>query len=184
MGTTLGKITTHRGDKGTTTLGDGTRLDKDSPRIEAVGSIDELNSWIGLMLAETLPETVRSCLTAIQHDLFDLGMGLSHPGKQGISEDQLVRLDMQVETFNRTIPRLNEFILPGGSRAASVGDVARGVCRKTERRVVSLSELDLVPELAIPYINRLSDMLFVLSRLLNKASGQPDVLWKPPSDRG
>ena len=183
MGHRLSKITTRTGDKGTTGLADGSRVDKDSPRIEIIGTIDELNSLIGLILTETMPEEVCSCLIAIQHDLFDLGGGFSIPGKEGISDKQLARLDTQVEAFNENLPRLKEFILPGGSRAASLGHVARCVCRRAERRVTSLVDMDVVPELAIPYLNRLSDLLFVLSRVLNKENGQPDVLWQPGLNR-
>jgi len=183
MGHRLTKITTRTGDKGTTGLADGTRVDKNNPRIEAIGTIDELNSWIGLLLAETLPENVRSSLIAIQHDLFDLGSGFSVPGKPGISDKQLARLDAQVDAFNKDLPRLKEFILPGGSRAASLSHIARCVCRRTERRIVALAANDTVPELAIPYVNRLSDLLFVLSRVLNKENGQPDVLWQPGLNR-
>lgn len=180
MGHRLSKITTRTGDKGTTGLGDGTRVEKDSPRIEAIGAIDELNSWIGFLLAETLPDNVRSCLTVIQHNLFDLGGGLSIPGREGISEQQLAIIDNQVEDFNRNLPSLKEFILPGGSRAASISHIARCVCRRAERRIVTLASIDeTVPKLVIPYINRLSDLLFILSRVLNKENGCPDVLWQP-----
>ena len=183
MGHRLSKITTRTGDTGTTGLADGTRVGKSSPRMHVIGTIDELNSFIGLILTEAISDEVRTSLIAIQHDLFDLGGGFSVPGHEGISDRQLARLDAQVEAFNAGLSRLKEFILPGGSRAASLGHVASCVCRRAERLVASLVDVEVVPKLAIPYLNRLSDLLFVLSRVLNKEVGQPDVLWQPGLNR-
>ena len=178
MGHRLSKIVTRTGDAGTTGLGDGTRVAKDSARIDAIGAVDELNSTLGVLLAEPLPEPVKACLIEVQHDLFDLGGELSIPGYQAVNEAQALRLEDAVERFNADLPPLKEFILPGGSRAASLAHVARTVCRRAERALVHLGATAEVREPTRKYLNRLSDLLFVLARVLNRAAGGTDVLWR------
>jgi len=178
MGNRLSKITTRTGDDGTTGLGDGSRTRKDSPRIIAIGEVDELNSTLGLLLTEPMPETIRSALLDIQHDLFDLGGELCIPGFENLDEARLVRLDELLEVHNSTLPRLQEFILPGGSRPAAIAHIARTVCRRAERAVVALGQAEAVRPLCRHYLNRLSDLLFVLARVLNRAAGGQDVLWE------
>ncbi|HEY3177373.1 MAG TPA: cob(I)yrinic acid a,c-diamide adenosyltransferase [Casimicrobiaceae bacterium] len=178
MGHRLSKIVTRTGDAGTTGLGDGTRVAKDSPRIDAIGAIDELNSTIGLLLAETLPDSIAPCLIDVQHDLFDLGGELSIPGYVAVTDDHVERLEHAVEGFNADLGPLKDFVLPGGSRAAALAHVARTVCRRAERAVVTLAATEAVGMPARKYLNRLSDLLFVLSRTLNRAAGRPDVLWQ------
>lgn len=186
MANRLTRIYTRTGDAGETGLADGSRLSKDAPRIEALGAIDELNSSIGVLLAEPLPDDLRACLTDVQNDLFDLGGELSVPGHPILAEAHVTRLETALDGFNAALPALKDFILPGGARAAALAHVARTVCRRAERRVVSLAKAQAVPELAIPYLNRLSDLLFVASRVLNRfgpaASGN-DVLWQPGKNR-
>lgn len=179
MGKRLTKIYTRTGDDGTTGLGDGTRSAKESFRIEALGSVDELNSCIGVLLAESLEEGVRLKLKNIQHDLFDLGGDLSILGRVSMSKAQITRLEKELDEYNDTLAGLKEFILPGGSRAAALCHVARVVCRRAERRVVQLSRTNTVAPLHIQYLNRLSDFLFVLCRVLNRQQGVEDVLWQP-----
>ena len=178
MGHRLSKIVTRTGDAGTTGLGDGTRVAKDSARIDAIGAVDELNSTLGLLLTEPLPDEVKACLTEVQHDLFDCGGELSIPGYEAVSEAQALRLEEAVERFNAALPPLKEFILPGGSRAASLAHVARTVCRRAERALVHLGGSAEVREPLRQYLNRLSDLLFVLARVLNRAAGGADVLWR------
>jgi cob(I)alamin adenosyltransferase len=177
MGHRLTRIFTRTGDSGTTGLGDGSRVSKDNPRVEAIGAVDELNSQIGVLLAEPLGAPVAGHLTQIQHDLFDLGGELSIPGHHAITEAHVSRLESIIEEFNSTLPPLKEFILPGGCRAAALCHVARTVCRRAERRVVSLSVAEQIAPLAQRYLNRLSDLLFVLCRVLNRAAGREDVYW-------
>ena len=179
MGKRLTKIATRTGDDGTTGLGDGSRVDKASARIEALGDIDELNSQIGLLLAETLPETVRGELLAVQHDLFDLGGETCIPGHLIITAEHVARLDQRIDEFNASLPALKEFILPGGGRAGAQCNVARAVCRRAERSLVALGRVESVSELSIQYLNRLSDMLFLAARTLNAASGTAEPMWKP-----
>jgi len=174
----LSKITTRTGDDGSTGLGDGSRTGKESMRIEVLGEIDELNSMIGLLLSEPLPEPVASALMHIQHDLFDLGGELCIPGSRLMDEPRLTRLEHLTREFNHALPPLKEFILPGGSRNAALAHVARTVCRRAERRLVALKRQETVSEDALRYLNRLSDLLFVTARLLNKTAGQPDILWQ------
>ena len=176
MGHRLTKIYTRTGDNGSTSLGDGTRVGKDNLRIAVIGEIDELNSCIGVLLAENLPTEVKACLTDIQHDLFDLGGELCLPGHVGIVQGQVERLEKTLDTFNDDLSPLKEFILPGGSRAASLAHLARTVCRRAERSLVKLSNSDNVSEASRNYINRLSDLLFVLGRVLNREHG--DILWQ------
>jgi cob(I)alamin adenosyltransferase len=178
MGNRLTRIATRTGDDGTTGLGDGSRTDKDAPRIHALGDVDELNSVLGVLACEDLPDDIRAVLSAIQHDLFDLGGELSIPGYTLITESQVAALDASLATYNAQLPRLAEFILPGGSRAASVAHVARTVARRAERSVVALGRLEPVRVEARHYLNRLSDLLFVLARVLNRHAGGTDVQWK------
>ena len=178
MGNRLSKIVTRTGDDGTTGLGDGSRVAKDSPRIEAIGAVDELNSSLGVLLAEPLPDDVAALLTGIQHDLFDLGGELSVPGYAAVSDAHVARLEEAVTRFNADLPPLKEFILPGGSRAASLAHVSRTVCRRAERAVVRLAAVEAVNEPVRKYLNRLSDLMFVLARILNRWASRGDVLWK------
>jgi len=178
MGHRLSKIVTRTGDAGTTGLGDGTRVGKDSKRIDAIGEIDELNSTLGLLLTEALPDEVAACLTSIQHDLFDLGGELSIPGHSAVTEEHVARLEDAVERFNADLRPLKEFILPGGTRAAAIAHVARTVCRRAERSLVGMAASEPVNDAARRYVNRLSDLLFVLARTLNRAGGRDDVLWQ------
>jgi len=178
MGNRLSKIATRTGDDGTTGLGDGSRTSKDSLRIHALGDIDELNSQLGLLLCEDLPATLREELLSVQHDLFDLGGELCIPGYQMITETQVARLDQLLEKYNGELPPLKEFILPGGSRAAAQMHVCRTVCRRAERYVVSLAKSEAVNPYPRQYLNRLSDLCFVLSRVLNRYAGGSDVLWQ------
>jgi cob(I)alamin adenosyltransferase len=178
MGHRLTQIATRTGDDGTTGLGDGSRTPKDSLRIAAMGDVDELNSTIGLLLTEALPEDVHRALLDIQHDLFDLGGELCIPGFENVSQAQVVKLDALLAHHNATLPRLQEFILPGGSRAAAIAHVARTVCRRAERAVVALGRTEAVRPLCRQYLNRLSDLLFVLARVLNRHAGGTDVLWE------
>jgi len=179
LGHRLSKITTRTGDDGTTGLGDGSRLNKDHIRIEAIGAVDELNSVLGLLTTEPLPDSLREMLTRIQHDLFDLGGELSAPDRRVMDEAAVLRLDQEAETLNRKLPPLKEFILPGGTRAAAIGHLARTVCRRAERRLISLKQCAGVNPNSIRYLNRLSDLLFIMAREFNRLAGQPDTLWQP-----
>jgi cob(I)alamin adenosyltransferase len=185
MGHRLSKITTRTGDQGETGLGDGSRVAKDSARIAALGDVDELNSSIGLLLAESLPEHVRETLVAVQHDLFDLGGEIAVPGHTSLTQRQTTRLEDTLEDWNRDLPPLKEFILPGGARAAALAHLARTVCRRAERSLVTLAKTkgEIVSESTRIYLNRLSDLLFVLGRVLNRAAGGSDVLWEPGKHR-
>jgi cob(I)alamin adenosyltransferase len=181
MGHRLTKIYTRTGDSGETGLGDGTRVPKDSQRVHALGEVDELNSAIGVLLAEELPADVRAALGSIQHDLFDLGGEVCIPGHASMNESQVARLEALLDGYNRDLPPLKEFILPGGTRAASLAHLARTVCRRAERALVSLSRAEPVGTAARKYLNRLSDLLFVLGRVLNRCGGGSDVLWQRAS---
>lgn len=174
----LSKIATRTGDAGETGLGDGTRTPKDSPRVQALGDIDELNSALGLLLAEEVPDAMRAALEQVQQDLFDLGGEASIPGHRILGEAQVARLDTLLEDWNRDLPPLKEFVLPGGSRAAAAAHLARTVCRRAERSLVALGRRETVGEQARRYLNRLSDLLFVAARLLNRYAGRPDVMWR------
>ncbi|HQR12535.1 MAG TPA: cob(I)yrinic acid a,c-diamide adenosyltransferase [Casimicrobiaceae bacterium] len=178
MGHRLSKIVTRTGDAGETGLGDGSRVAKDSPRIDAIGTVDELNSVLGVLLAESLPGTIATCLTDVQHDLFDLGGELSIPGYSAVTDAHVTRVEAAVEMFNADLAPLKEFILPGGTRAAALAHVARTVCRRAERTTLRLAAAEAVSEPSRIYLNRLSDLLFVLARAINRAAGQPDVLWQ------
>jgi cob(I)alamin adenosyltransferase len=179
MGHRLSKIYIRTGDQGTTGLGDGSRVAKDHARVEAFGTVDELNSVIGLLLAESLPADIRSALTDIQHDLFDLGGELCIPGRTSLTEAQVTGLETTLDRLNDDLAPLKEFILPGGTRAAALCHLARTVCRRAERRTITLSTSEHVPAASLKYLNRLSDLLFVMARALNRHAGQPDVLWQP-----
>ena len=178
MGNRLSKIYTRTGDEGTTGLGDGSRVPKDAPRVEAYGTVDEANSAIGLILAgDKVPEAVRRCLTEVQHDLFELGGELCIPGHSAITQDFIDRLEQDLDGFNADLPRLQEFILPGGGPAAAACHLARTIVRRAERRVYTLSaEEDVRPEV-IRYLNRLSDLLFVVARVVARAENGTEVLW-------
>ena len=178
MGNRLSKIVTRTADAGTTGLGDGTRVAKDAARIDAIGAVDELNSTIGVLLAEPLPDAVSACLLAVQHDLFDLGGELSIPGYTSMTDAHVARLEADVERFNADLAPLKEFILPGGSRAAALAHVARTVCRRAERTLIAAAAGEAITQVSRVYLNRLSDLLFVLARTLNRAAGRNDVLWQ------
>ena len=178
MGHRLTKIATRTGDAGETGLGDGSRVAKDSARIQALGDIDELNSALGAVLAEDLPDALRSALEQVQHDLFDLGGEASIPGHTMVTEAHVARLDACLEAWNAQLPALKEFILPGGSRAAACAHLARSVCRRAERSLVALARRETVGERARQYLNRLSDLLFVAGRMLNRHAGRGDVQWR------
>jgi cob(I)alamin adenosyltransferase len=177
VGNRLSKIYTRTGDDGTTGLGDGSRVAKDSARVAAYGTVDEANSTLGLLLAGELPDDIRELLTAIQHQLFDLGGELCIPGHAAIQDADIARLEQHLDHYNADLPALKDFILPGGGEAAARCHVARTVVRRAEREVVTLARHDAVRAQAIRYLNRLSDLLFVLSRVLARASGHGEVLW-------
>lgn len=178
MGHRLSKITTRTGDAGETGLGDGTRVPKDSARVAALGDVDELNSAIGLVLSEDIPPQMRAVLEEVQHDLFDLGGELSIPGHSLLKEQRVASLEKALEQWNSALPALKEFILPGGSRAAAAAHLARTVCRRAERTVVALGRHEPVGAPVRLYLNRLSDLLFVAARALNRAAGRTDVQWQ------
>ncbi len=178
MGNRLSKIYTRTGDDGTTGLGDGSRINKTDARVEAMGAVDELNSAVGVLLCEPLDDDLRLLLTTVQHHLFDLGGELSIPGYQAITEAHVTGLENALDRHNDTLEPLKEFILPGGSRAASLAHVCRTVCRRAERRVVMLAASETVSPHPQHYLNRLSDLLFVLCRILNKRAGVTDVHWQ------
>ena len=178
MGKRLTKIYTRTGDDGTTGLGDGGRVDKDDPRIEAIGAVDELNSAIGLLLSDDVPKDIRTTLTDIQHRLFDIGGELSLPGHNTLQPKRVEELEQALDALNSELPALQEFILPGGSRAAASCHLARAICRRAERRVYRLARTAGVNPATLKYLNRLSDLLFVMARSLNKQAGHPDVFWQ------
>ncbi|HWH82258.1 MAG TPA: cob(I)yrinic acid a,c-diamide adenosyltransferase [Burkholderiaceae bacterium] len=177
----LTQIATRTGDDGTTGLGDGTRVSKSHLRVQAMGDVDELNSQLGVLLAEPLPEAVRALLVQIQHDLFDLGGELSIPGYTLLKDEAVLALDQALVEHNAVLPRLKEFILPAGTRSAALAHVGRTIARRAERAVVALGATEAVREPPRHYLNRLSDLLFVLARVLNRANldglGGDDVYW-------
>ena len=183
MGNRLTKIYTRTGDAGTTGLADGSRVPKDAPRIEAIGAVDELNSALGVLLAETLPGPARACLDDVQHDLFDLGGELSVPGHAIMSKAHVDRLERELDRLNAGLPALKDFVLPAGTRAAALAHAARAICRRAERRLVTLSRKQKTAPALTMYLNRLSDLLFVLARELNRAAGHADVLWQQGKNR-
>jgi cob(I)alamin adenosyltransferase len=178
MGNRLSKIATRTGDGGETGLGDGTRVGKHSARIQALGDIDELNSSIGVLLAEKMPAGLREALLRIQHGLFDLGGEVCIPGHTMITQAHVAYVDGLLQTINKRLPPLREFILPGGTRAAALAHLARAICRRAERSLVALGRNEPVHAHARQYLNRLSDLLFVLGRALNRAGKGGDVLWQ------
>ena len=178
MGNRLSKIYTRTGDAGTTGLGDGKRVSKNSLRIHALGEVDEVNAVVGLLLTEELPEDVRGLLTNVQHDLFDLGGEVCIPGMSMITDKQVSHLEAELDRFNEDLEPLKDFILPGGTRAAAITHHARTVCRRAERSLVALALEEAVNDGPRQYLNRLSDLLFVLGRVLNRAGGRGDVLWQ------
>jgi cob(I)alamin adenosyltransferase len=174
----LSKITTRTGDQGTTGLADGTRLVKSHARVAALGSVDELNSQLGVLLAEQLPADMGEVLLQVQNDLFDLGGSLALPAQDLFPQDRIAWLDGRIAHYNADLPPLREFILPGGSRAGALCHVARTVARRAERDIAVLAQGDAVPQHALPYLNRLSDLLFVLSRCINRAQVVPEAMWQ------
>ncbi len=182
MANRLSKIATRTGDDGSTGLADGSRVAKDSVRIVAIGDVDELNSQLGVLLAEALPPEIFKLLRQVQNDLFDLGGALAWPAAP-FGEDKLARLDDAIAHHNADLPPLKEFILPGGSLSAALCHVARCVARRAERDLVALARIEAVPPAGLPYLNRLSDLLFVLCRVLNRATQQGEILWdRNPAD--
>lgn len=178
MGNRLSRIVTRTGDAGTTGLGDGSRVTKDSARIEAIGTVDELNSAIGLLATTPgLPAGITKLLLTIQHDLFDLGGELAVPGHSALTSSHIEELEQAVESHNATLPPLKEFILPGGSEAAARCHLARSIARRAERCCWTLAGPEVVNRLALVYLNRLSDLLFVLARVLARANGGSEILW-------
>ncbi len=185
MGNRLTKIYTRTGDDGTTGLGDGNRIAKDHRRVEAYGTVDEANSAIGMVLAVSdLPHAVRECLTEVQHDLFDLGGELCIPGYVAIKAQFVERLEQALDGFNEHLPPLKDFILPGGGPAAAACHLARTVCRRAERRVWSLAHQEEVNPEGLRYLNRLSDLLFVIARVLARHEQGTEVLWKRGKQTG
>ena len=178
MGKRLTQIATRTGDNGTTGLGDNTRVSKDSLRVHAMGDVDELNSHIGLLLCEQMPDGVGYLLVEIQHQLFNLGGELSIPGFELLKADAVLALDEALAHYNAQLPKLEEFILPAGNRAASQAHVCRTVARRAERAVVALGATEALRETPRHYLNRLSDLMFVLARVLNRMNGGDDVYWK------
>lgn len=179
MGHRLSKIYTRTGDDGTTGLGDGSRAPKDSARVEAYGTVDEANSAVGLVLAvKDLPAAVVACLTEVQHDLFDLGAELCIPGHRVVTDADVTRLETTLDGFNEGLPALKEFILPGGGPAAAACHLARTIVRRAERRVLTLARVETVAPEVVRYLNRLSDLLFVLARVLARHERGGEVLWK------
>ncbi len=178
MGNRLTQIATRTGDDGSTGLGDNSRVPKDHLRVQAMGDVDELNSHIGVLLCEPMPEALRELLVDVQHQLFNLGGELSMPGYTLLKPEALLQLDDALAVHNATLPRLAEFILPAGTRAASLAHVCRTVARRAERAVVALGAAEALNASLRQYLNRLSDLLFVLARVLNRVDGGDDVYWK------
>ena len=179
MGNRLSKIYTRTGDDGTTGLGDGARVAKESLRVEAYGTVDEANSAIGVVLShESVPPDIRACLLDVQHDLFDLGGELCIPGHRIITDAHVERLEQQLDRFNENLPPLKDFILPGGGPAAAGCHLARAICRRAERRCWSLARVETVAPQVTMYLNRLSDLLFVLARVLARQNAGSEVVWR------
>ena len=178
MGNRLSKIYTRTGDDGTTGLGDGARVSKTSPRVEAMGAVDELNSIIGLLMAESLPDSIRDTLSAVQHALFDLGGEISLPGQELVDNKQVIQIENALDQMNEPLSPLKDFILPGGTQPAALCHQARSVCRRAERRLLVLAEKQSASNVSSKYLNRLSDLLFVMARHLNQRAGVTDVLWQ------
>jgi cob(I)alamin adenosyltransferase len=178
MGNRLTKIYTRTGDDGTTGLGDGARIEKDDARIEAIGSVDELNCVLGILLCEDLPGTLHDVLIGVQHRLFDIGGELSIPGYTMVADRHVDTLENILDKLNDDLPPLKDFILPGGTRAAALCHQVRAVCRRAERRTHTLGKQSDINAASVRYLNRLSDLLFVMTRYLNSEAGVPDVLWE------
>ena len=183
MANRLTKIVTRTGDDGTTGLGDGTRVGKDSARVSALGEIDELNSAIGCVLAEETPPEIHEALAAVQNDLFDLGGEICIPGRSALWDAHLEEIERRIEKLREPLPTLREFVLPGGTRAAAMCQLARAICRRAERSLVALGRVEGVSELSIRYMNRLSDLLFLAARTINAAANEPEALWNPGRER-
>lgn len=179
MGHRLSRIVTRTGDEGTTGLGDGTRVAKDSPRVAALGDLDELNSAIGCVLAESPPRAVSEALAAAQNHLFDLGGEVCIPGRAAMTGAHVARIEAAIESLNAELPPLREFVLPGGTRAAAACHLARAVCRRAERSLVALSHAEAASAASLQYMNRLSDLLFVCARAINRGAGAAEPQWKP-----
>ena len=177
MGNRLTQIATRTGDDGTTGLANNTRVRKTDARIQAIGDVDELNSTLGVLLCEDMPDDVRQVLVEIQHQLFNLGSCVAMPGYDGLKAEAVAALDQALAYYNASLPRLQEFILPAGTRAASLAHVARTVARRAERTLNLLAEQESIPSLLTQYLNRLSDLLFVFARVLNRMNGGEDVYW-------
>jgi cob(I)alamin adenosyltransferase len=178
MGNRLSRIVTRTGDDGSTGLGDGTRVRKDAARIEALGSVDELNCTLGVLLSNDLhDEPATACLAEVQHDLFDLGGEIAVPGTIAVNDERVAWLDSRLEEFNRDLPPLKEFVLPGGGTAAAAGHIARAVCRRAERSCWALAGSEPVSPMGLRYLNRLSDLLFVLARRFARAERGSEPLW-------
>ena len=178
MGNRLSKLYTRTGDDGTSGLSGGARIAKNHERIYAMGTVDELNSVIGLLICKLEDDELISLFTEIQHDLFNIGGEISMPGHAFIKEEKITGLENKIDQFNESVEPLKEFILPGGSEAASVCHMARAIARRAERDVISLHQKEEVPATTRQYLNRLSDLLFVVARIINKQLGQDDILWK------
>ena len=178
MGNRLSKIYTRTGDNGTTGLGDGSRINKDSLRVDAMGDVDELNSVIGMMMTEAVPDILVNTLTQIQHDLFNLGGEICIPGYVILQQSRIEDLEKSIDTLNDDLEPLKEFILPGGTKTAAYCHLARTVCRRAERKLIELHRSEAVTDISLQYLNRLSDLLFVMCRTINKEAGVSDVLWK------
>jgi len=179
MANRLTKIVTRTGDDGTTGLGDGARVPKDSPRIAVLGDVDELNSAIGCVIAEAPAGPVRALLASVQDDLFDLGGEIAIPGRVALEDAHIEQLERALEQLREPLPPLKDFVLPGGSRAAAACHLARSICRRAERSLVALSRIESVSERSIRYMNRLSDALFLAARTLNAEARHPETIWKP-----
>jgi len=177
MANRLSKIYTRTGDNGTTGLGDGTRVAKDSLRVDAMGDVDELNSVIGVLLTEAVPDILVDLLTQVQHDLFNLGGEICIPDYIILQQANIDNLEEAIDTLNDDLQPLKEFILPGGTKAAAFCHLARTVCRRAERKLITLARDEKVTAISLKYLNRLSDLLFVLCRIINKEAGVSDVLW-------
>jgi cob(I)alamin adenosyltransferase len=178
MGHRLTRIYTRTGDDGTTGLADGSRVAKDGRRVEAIGAVDELNSVLGTLLVRGLPEPIGETLLDVQHDLFDLGGALSLPGASGLGTDRIEHLERRLDELNAELPPLREFILPGGSPSAALCHLARAVCRRAERRLVALHREERIDATLTGYLNRLSDLLFVIARVLARTDGGQEVYWR------
>lgn len=183
MGNRLSRIYTRTGDDGTTGLGDGSRIGKDSLRVDAMGDVDELNAVIGILMTEPLSPEVKAYFIDIQHDLFDLGGEICIPGHTMVKAERVATLENVLDQLNDSLEPLKEFILPGGSKAAAYCHLARTVCRRAERQLIRLNREEPITAVSLQYLNRLSDFLFVVSRSINKADGHADVLWKNESNR-